>query len=85
MGKDKPVKQVRLGRIRAAIWKNKTDNGEPWLNVTVKRLYKEGSNWKDAQTFRRDDLPIVCKALDLAYEWIWEQRMADEAEEVTTE
>lgn len=38
-GKAKPVHEVRLGRIKAAIWANETENGVRH-NVTISRLYK---------------------------------------------
>ena len=72
----KPTEVIRLGRIRAAIWANQTEGQDVWFNVTVSRLYKDQDRWKDTSAFRRDDLPIVCKVLDLAYGWIWEQSMA---------
>ncbi len=70
--KQKPVHEIRLGRIRAAIWAN-TREGETWFNVTLTRLYQDGGQWKDTSTFRRDDLPIVSKAADMAYAWVWDQ------------
>jgi len=42
MPKAKPVHEVRLGRIKAAIWRNDTQNG-PLYNVTIVRLYKDGN------------------------------------------
>ena len=69
--KVRPVHQVRLGRIRAAIWANETQNGVRH-NVTVSRLYTDAEgNWKDAPSFGRDDLPLVCKVLDWAHSWIF--------------
>ena len=39
---NQPVKEVRLGRIKAVIWKNPGSNGNgPLLNTTLARLYKE--------------------------------------------
>ena len=38
----KPIHEIRMGRIKAAIWQNETDNGIRY-NVTVGRLYKDGS------------------------------------------
>lgn len=72
--KQRPVHEVRLGRVRAAIWENQTDNG-PRHNVTVSRLYKdeEANQWKDSASFGRDDLPLVAKVADLAHSWIFEQ------------
>lgn len=69
---NKPVHEIRLGRIKAAIWENTTQNGTRH-NVTVSRLYKEDDQWKDTQSFGRDDLPIVAKVVDLAHTWIFQQ------------
>lgn len=68
--KARPVHEVRVGRVRAAIWENQTDQG-PRHNVTVSRLYKEGDQWKDSSSFGRDDLPLVAKVVDLAHSWIF--------------
>ncbi len=53
-----PVHEVRLGRIKAAIWENETQNGARH-NVTLTRIYKDGEKWKDTNSFGRDDLPLV--------------------------
>ena len=71
MAQNKPVHEIRLGRIRAAIWANQTAGQDVWFNVTVSRLYKDGEQWKDTTAFRRDDLPVVAKVVDMAYAWIW--------------
>lgn len=72
---NKPIHQIRLSAIRAAIWLNKSERtGESWFTVTVTRSYRDKEQLKDTTTFRRDDLPIVSKALEMAYAWIWEQR-----------
>ncbi|REJ90681.1 MAG: hypothetical protein DWQ35_15890 [Planctomycetota bacterium] len=68
--KAKPVHEIRLGRIRAAIWENETQNGTRH-NVTVSRLYKDGDHWKDSASFGRDDLPLVAKVCDQAHSWIF--------------
>ena len=72
MSKAKPVHEIRLGRIRAAIWENQTQNGN-MHNVTITRLYKDDSGWKDSGSFGRDDLPLVAKVVDLAHSWIFQQ------------
>ena len=79
--KQKPVHEIRLGGIRAAIWANETDNRQVWFNVTVSRLYKDGEQWKDTSTYRRDDLPIVAKVVDMAYAWIWGQEVPADPDE----
>ena len=70
--KTRPVHEIRLGRIRAAIWVNETPNGIRH-NVTVSRLYKDDDGWKDSSSFGRDDLPLVGKVLDRCHTWIFEQ------------
>ncbi len=70
--KPRPVHEVRLGRIRAAIWENETQNGTRH-NVTLSRLYKEGEQWKDSTSFGRDDLPLLAKVADQAHSWIFAQ------------
>ena len=68
--KKRPVYEVRLGRIKAAVWENETENGTRH-NVTISRLYRDGEQWKDTTSFGRDDLPIVGKVADLAHSWIF--------------
>lgn len=73
--KDEPVHRIPLGRIVAAIWANKAKDGRVWFNVTITRSFKDGDQWRDTSTFGRDDLPIVAKAADMAYAWIWGQEV----------
>ena len=73
--KKRPVHELRLGRIRAAVWENSTQNGTRH-NVTVSRLYKDGDDWRDSTSFGRDDLPLLAKVADLAHSWIFEQPVA---------
>ena len=76
MSKKKPVHEVRLGRIRAAIWENETSNGTRH-NVTFSRLYRdELGNWKDSTSFGRDDLPLLWKVADRVHTWILQQPYA---------
>ncbi len=70
--KQRPVHEIRMGRIRAAIWENETQNGTRH-NVTLTRLYKDGEQWKDSASFGRDDLPLVSKVSELAHSWIYFQ------------
>lgn len=72
MANSKPVHEIRLGRIKAAIWENDTQTGTRH-NVTITRLYKDEDQWKDSQSFGRDDLPLVAKVADQAHSWIFGQ------------
>jgi hypothetical protein len=68
---NRPVHEVRIGRVRAAIWENETQNGTRH-NVTLSRLYKDGDDWRDSTSFGRDDLPLVAKVVDRAHTWIFQ-------------
>lgn len=69
---NKPVHEVRLGRIKAAIWANETQSGVRHY-VTIQRIYRDGEQWKTSDSFGRDDLPMVIKVADLAHTWIFQQ------------
>jgi len=72
-----PVHEIRIGRIKAAIWANETEN-RIRHNVTISRLYKDGETWAQTQSFGRDDLPLVQKVSDLAHTWIFENGQSAE-------
>ena len=59
----KPVAEVRIGRVKAAIWSNDTEGGTRH-NVTFSRLYKDGEEWKSTQSFGRNDLLVLAKVAD---------------------
>ncbi len=65
----KPIYEVRMGLIKASVWKNQTRSGERH-NVTVSRLYKNGDVWKESTHFGRDDLLLLAKVLNEAHSWI---------------
>lgn len=69
--KSKPVAEVRLGSIKAAIWKNETEAGTRH-SVTFERLYHEGDMWRSTASFGRDDLLVLAKVADLAHSKIHE-------------
>lgn len=71
--KQRPAHEIRLGAIKATIWKNETSNGALRHNVTVSRIYKDGDEWKQTESFGRDDLPLLAKVVDLAHTWVFEQ------------
>ena len=72
-GSKAPVKTLRLGRIKAAIWENETDK-QRFYNVTFARAYMdEAKNWHDSDSFGRDDLLLLAKLADQAHTFIFEQ------------
>lgn len=69
--KQQPAHEIRMGAIKATIWENETSAGTRH-NVTVSRIYKDGDQWKQTESFGRDDLPLLAKVVDLAHSWIFE-------------
>lgn len=76
--KGRPVHEIRLGRIRAAVWENQTANGVRH-NVTLTRLYKDGDKWKDSTSFGREDLPLLAKVVDMAHTWLYQHAASSSA------
>ena len=72
-----PVHTVRMGLIKASIWRNQTRVGDRH-NVTLSRLYKNGDVWKESTRLGKDDLLIASKVLDQAHTWIIEANQNEE-------
>ena len=83
MAKEKPIHEVRLGSIKAAVWKNDTANGIRY-NTTFSRIYRDGDEWKSTDSFGRDDLLVLAKVSDLAHSWIHEQSQEEHEEKGKT-
>ena len=77
MANPKPISEVRIGRVKAAIWPNETE-GRTRHNVTFSRLYKDGDQWKSTQSFSRNDLLLLAKVADQAHSRIFELQQAEE-------
>ncbi len=71
MAKQQPAHEIRMGAIKATIWENQTQTSTRH-NVTVSRIYKDGEEWKQTESFGRDDLQLLTKVVDLAHTWIFE-------------
>jgi hypothetical protein len=68
-----PDHKVILGNIQASIWANTAKDGRIWFNVEITRSYRVGTDKRYATTFGRDDLLVVAKVADMAFDWIWEK------------
>jgi len=70
--KERPVHEIRLGRVKAAIWRNDTEVGIRY-SVSITRLYRTEDSWESSMSFGRDELPLVSRVADLAMLWIYDQ------------
>jgi hypothetical protein len=60
----KPVHEIRIGSVKAAIWERPTESGDVFYSVTVSRLYRKDDKWNFTDSFRPHDLLILAKVLD---------------------
>jgi len=72
-----PVHELRIGLIKARIWKRRTRSGVRHT-VSVVRLFRNGDVWKESARFGRDDLPMLRLALDRAYGWLLSNTLSQE-------
>lgn len=79
MTKAKPTTEIRIGKIKAAVWGNES-NGVIRYNVTFSRLYKDGDTWKRSESFGRDDLLALAKLADQVHSVLHQQLPEPEAE-----
>jgi hypothetical protein len=71
---NKPVHELRMGRIKAAIWENETQGGAVRHNVTFQRIYQdEAGQWASSDSFGRDDLLLLGKLANEVHTWIFQQ------------
>jgi hypothetical protein len=76
--KNRPVHQVRFGNVKAAVWRKELEHGT-MFSVTVCRAYVTKTDdgeteWQYSDSFGRDDLLVLAKALDECHSWIYAQR-----------
>ncbi len=74
--KQKPIHEIRIGSVKAAVWRNETEGGVRY-NVTFSRLYRDGEQWKSTESFGRDDLLTLAKVADQTHTWIFAQSQVD--------
>ena len=76
-----PVKTLRLGRIKAAVWENSSDQ-RAFYNVTFTRTYMDDQKqFRDSDSFGRDDLLILSKLADQAHTFVCERMAGQRGEE----
>jgi hypothetical protein len=77
----RPVHEVRLGKIRASVWGNRT-NGATWYTVTLSRLYRgKDGKWQQAESFGPEDMPVIAAIAAELTRWYLTQAEASEGEE----
>lgn len=76
--KNKPLVNIKVGAVRAAIWKNQrqNENGNSFesVKVVLDRTYKDRSgNYSSTHSLDANDIPKAIFALIKAYEYLMEE------------
>ena len=79
MANQKPVDEIRIGRVKATVWRNGTED-QPRYNVTFSRLYKEADQWKSTHSFGRNDLLVLAKVANFAHTRIFQLPVEEEVQ-----
>jgi hypothetical protein len=66
---EKPVHKIRAGAIEVAVWRREGENGA-FYSVSMNRSYKQGEEWKQADSYGVDDCLLLSKLLDQAHSWM---------------
>ncbi len=77
----KPFDNIRIGPIQAAIWRNAGTDGRSYYSVTMEKRYRDADgNWQSTSSFHRDDLLVIGKVTDKAYDRINDAIAEDRAQ-----
>jgi hypothetical protein len=65
--KVQPAEEIRIGSVKAAIWRNEGETGA-YFTVTFQRLYRtEEGQWQSTASFGRDGLLVLAKVADATH------------------
>jgi len=68
---NQPFDRIHVGPIQAAIWRNTGTDGRSYYSVTMEKRYRDAKgNWHSTSAFQRDDLLVIGKVTDKAYDRI---------------
>ena len=68
--KQKPIHEIKLGAVRASIWKNASEKKQPFYSVSIGRLYKAGKEWKTSASFGEKDFPLLKVIVEQVEAWL---------------
>ena len=81
MSDTKPADEIRIGRIKATIWLNPTEDGRGRYNVVFAAIYRDSDDqWHTTHSFGLNDLLLLAKLVDLAHTRVYNLRQDDAAQ-----
>ena len=69
MEKNKPATEIKIGPIKATVWKNSGSKGD-YYNIAFCKLYKKGDSWETTTNFSCDDLGLLDTAIKRTSAWL---------------
>ena len=59
---NRPVHEIRMGGVKASIWKNDAKNGGSFYSASFHTLYRDSEgSWCRSSSFGREDLLLLAK------------------------
>ena len=72
MSNTKPASKITMYPVTASIWRNESEKGEAFYNVTFERSYKDAAGeWQHTSNFGAGDLLLLAKVADRAHSEIY--------------
>jgi hypothetical protein len=73
--KERPVKEFRIGGLKAAVWNGNSHHA----NVSLSRSYMEkDGRWVTVRSFRRRDLLELAKLIDRVHSYLLDRHASDQ-------
>lgn len=74
MAKQKPVKEFRVGKVKAAVWKNEEDKDGKTIvkySVRIQKTFRDDNGeYHETNNFFPEELPKLALAASKAYEFV---------------
>ena len=81
MSDTNPADEIRIGRLKATIWLNPTEDGRGRYNVVFAAVYRDADGeWHTTHSFGLNDLLLLAKVADLAHTRVITLRQDDAAQ-----
>lgn len=81
---DKPATTIRIGGVKASVWKNETEDGRVFSVTQFTRSYRDKEdNWQETSSFSTDDLPKLELAARKAFEFAHTEMLEPEQAQET--
>ncbi|MFC1805370.1 hypothetical protein ACFL09_00120 [Planctomycetota bacterium] len=68
----RPVKEFRAGTIKAAVWRNESEQDDEItvrFSVRIQKRFKRDGEWQDTNYYFPEDLPKLCLVTEKAFEF----------------